>query len=85
MLVAKVNTLNILIRDPGATRLGVASKGLKIVFTRDANTNIKSCEKLKQVLLYKMLLAACKCVKILSFKLLITALKGKEAILAKSS
>ena len=32
-----------------------------------------------------MLLAAYKCVKILSFKLPITALKGKEAILAKSS
>jgi len=43
LLITRVNALNILIRDPGATRLGVASKGLKIVFIKDTNTNIKSC------------------------------------------
>jgi hypothetical protein len=85
LLVARVNALDISTRDPGATRLGVASKGPRIVFTRDANANIRSCQKLRQVLLYEMLLATCKCVEILSSKLPITALKGREAVLAKSS
>ena len=42
LLIAKIDALNISIRDPGAIRLKVASKGLRIVFTKDANTNIKS-------------------------------------------
>ena len=85
MLVARIDALDISTGDPGAIRLGVVSKGLRIVFTKDVNTNIRSCQKLRQVLLHEMLLAAYKCVRILSFKLPIIALEGKEAILAKSS
>jgi hypothetical protein len=43
LLIAKVNALNILIKDPGAIRLRVASKSPRIVFIRDTNINIKSC------------------------------------------
>lgn len=47
LLVTKVATLDILIRDLGSIGLRVISKGLRIVFTRDTNTNIRSCHKLR--------------------------------------
>jgi hypothetical protein len=85
LLVARIDALDISTGDPGAIRLGVVSKGLRIVFTKDVNANIRSCQKLRQVLLHEMLLAAYEYVGILSSKLPITALEGGEAALVKSS